>query len=302
VSTFDADLIAVLVEGEAQGRALIESLAGGGDTARRWTSALHLFDYNLDRLGPASAPRGRPRPEEGPRWRPAAWGNHGYEADYELVHHDEHGDTLNGAHRYEVTFDPPPPAKAFWSLTMYDTPNYYLVDNPIDRYSIGDRTPGRRSADDGSSILLQADATATGLRTGCPCGATSARCCRCTNRATRLDGTTVPPVCRADDPQRPVADLPRSTADGRRRSLGAPHSGLGRLGHARSFSTRMRRFGQPAPEPPPTADGPDRSMTRSARGPMGKLIYAINVVGRLPRHDRSFDWSGSTRACIFYND
>ena len=33
---------------------------------------------------------------------------------------------------------------------MYDTPNYYLVDNPIDRYSIGDRTPGLAYNDDGS--------------------------------------------------------------------------------------------------------------------------------------------------------
>ena len=37
---------------------------------------------------------------------------------------------------------PPPPVGAFWSVTMYDMPDFYLVDNPIDRYSIGDRTPG----------------------------------------------------------------------------------------------------------------------------------------------------------------
>ena len=40
------------------------------------------------------------------------------------------------------------PVDAFWSLTMYDTPDFYLVDNPIDRYSIGDRTPGLVTADD----------------------------------------------------------------------------------------------------------------------------------------------------------
>jgi len=75
------------------------------------------------------------------------------------VHQDEKGDKLSGAHRYEVTFDPPPPAEAFWSLAMYDTPNYYLVDNPIDRYSIGDRTPGLRYDDDGSiTILMQTEA------------------------------------------------------------------------------------------------------------------------------------------------
>ena len=91
--------------------------------------------------------------------RAGLWGNHGYEADYEIVYQDEEGETLDGTHRYEVTFDPPPPAEAFWSLTMYDTPRYYLVANPIDRYSIGDRTPGLRTNGDGSvTIYLQADA------------------------------------------------------------------------------------------------------------------------------------------------
>ena len=31
-----------------------------------------------------------------------------------------------------------PPARAFWSLTMYDE-HQYFVDNPLDRYAIGDR-------------------------------------------------------------------------------------------------------------------------------------------------------------------
>lgn len=168
VADLDPALVPVLHEGEAQGRALIESLAAGGDTPPgSWTSALHLFDYNLDRLGPGTidapewkiADRKRAYVTRSFAARAGLWGNHGYEADYELVYQDQHGDTLNGAHRYEVTFDPPPPAKAFWSLTMYDTPSYYLVDNPIDRYSIGDRTPGLRFADDGSvTIRLQAEA------------------------------------------------------------------------------------------------------------------------------------------------
>jgi hypothetical protein len=46
-----------------------------------------------------------------------------------------------------------PPVDAFWSLTMYEaTPDgqFYLFDNPADRYSIGDRTPGLVRASDGS--------------------------------------------------------------------------------------------------------------------------------------------------------
>lgn len=162
-----AELRDALREGEKQGKALIESLAGGvGGAPGSWTSALHLFDYNLDRLGPGTidadewkiSDRKKAYTTRAVSARAGLWGNHGYEAVYELVHQDEHGDTLNGAHRYEVTFSPPPPADAFWSLTMYDAPDYHLVDNPIDRYSIGDRTPGL-VVDDGSvTIFMQAEA------------------------------------------------------------------------------------------------------------------------------------------------
>ena len=51
-----------------------------------------------------------------------------------------------------------PPVDAFWSLTMYDAPRFLLVANAIDRYSIGDRTPGLQVAEDGSlTIYLQHD-------------------------------------------------------------------------------------------------------------------------------------------------
>jgi len=41
---------------------------------------------------------------------------------------------------------------------MYDTPDFFLVANPIDRYSIGDRTPGLHREKDGSlTIVMQPD-------------------------------------------------------------------------------------------------------------------------------------------------
>ena len=41
---------------------------------------------------------------------------------------------------------------------MYDIPDFYLVANPINRYSIGDRTPGLRIAEAGSlTIFLQSE-------------------------------------------------------------------------------------------------------------------------------------------------
>ena len=39
---------------------------------------------------------------------------------------------------------------------MYDVPDYFLVANPIDRYSIGDRTPGVSPDDDGSLTITSA--------------------------------------------------------------------------------------------------------------------------------------------------
>ena len=66
---------------------------------------------------------------------------------------DGHGDQLNGGRTCTLRLDPPPPVQVFWSLTTYDVPNFYLVATVIDRYSIGDRTPGIIYADDGSLTL-----------------------------------------------------------------------------------------------------------------------------------------------------
>jgi hypothetical protein len=59
---------------------------------------------------------------------------------------------------YRLSFPPGrlPPANAFWSLTMYAaTPQMqlFLVDNPLNRYAIGDRTAGLQRNADGSLDL-----------------------------------------------------------------------------------------------------------------------------------------------------
>jgi hypothetical protein len=47
---------------------------------------------------------------------------------------------------------------AFWSITVYDVPGFYLVANPINRYSMGDRTPGLRRDPEGPlTIVIQHD-------------------------------------------------------------------------------------------------------------------------------------------------
>ena len=46
-----------------------------------------------------------------------------------------------------------PPAKAFWSLTVYG-PDMFFYDNPLNRYSLGDRTPGLKRTSKGLSLLI----------------------------------------------------------------------------------------------------------------------------------------------------
>jgi len=75
---------------------------------------------------------------------------------YFSVGSDDKGELLDGSmHSYQLKFtaDQIPPAKNFWSITMYKLPQRWLVDNPIDRYSIGSATPGLKTAADGSITL-----------------------------------------------------------------------------------------------------------------------------------------------------
>lgn len=89
-------------------------------------------------------------------------GNNASEAIYPICREDGDGQPLHGDHRYRITLSSPPPAKAFWSLTMYDT-RYdgtagYLVENPINRYLINSTTQGLVLGDDGSlTIHIQSD-------------------------------------------------------------------------------------------------------------------------------------------------
>jgi hypothetical protein len=71
---------------------------------------------------------------------------------------------LSGARRYRLRFPPGqiPPVDGFWSLTLYDR-NFFLFDNPIDRYGINDRTEGLRYGQDGAlEIQIQAAAPQEG--------------------------------------------------------------------------------------------------------------------------------------------
>lgn len=86
------------------------------------------------------------------------------EAIYASTQLDAAGQQLTGEHAYRLHFDADhlPPVDAFWSLTVYDEDNF-LVANDIDRYAIGDRTPGLTYGSDGSlDLLVQHDKPGAG--------------------------------------------------------------------------------------------------------------------------------------------
>jgi hypothetical protein len=69
---------------------------------------------------------------------------------------------LNGSHDYVIHFPAGqlPPAKYFWSLTMYNA-SFFLVSNPINRYELASHTAGLKRNPDGSlDIYIQQTAPA----------------------------------------------------------------------------------------------------------------------------------------------
>ena len=90
------------------------------------------------------------------------------EATYLMCSADAGGQPLDGRNRYRLRFEPGqlPPAKAFWSLSMYEITSEgraFFTDNPISRYAIGDRTRGMtRDADGSLEIFLQHDRPSEG--------------------------------------------------------------------------------------------------------------------------------------------
>ncbi|MER5255566.1 DUF1254 domain-containing protein [Streptomyces sp. NPDC002855] len=157
------ELAEALRAGFAAGKEKVEheSTHGGSAEQNGWKLTYHAFDYNADHfeVGTLKDPqwiytdRELGRMVRATSARTALWGNHGYEAAYAMTWNDGDGQPLDGGQSYTLRFEKPPPVDAFWSITMYDLPDYYLVANPIDRYSIGDRTPGLSHDDDGSLTL-----------------------------------------------------------------------------------------------------------------------------------------------------
>jgi hypothetical protein len=78
------------------------------------------------------------------------------EAMYWTTKVDGAGHTLSGEHDYTMHFPAGglPPNNAFWSLTMGDAKNQFVA-NPIDRYSVSDRSGLLQNPDGSTDIYIQ---------------------------------------------------------------------------------------------------------------------------------------------------
>jgi hypothetical protein len=115
-------------------------------TTNGWLLSSAIADPGMDFLLRAEIARG-------------GYVNEPEESIYPAAIMDSSGAMLSGEHRYRIHFDADakPPVGAFWSITPYEMGTAQLVENPLGRYAIGDRTPGLRYESDGSlDIILSA--------------------------------------------------------------------------------------------------------------------------------------------------
>jgi hypothetical protein len=97
------------------------------------------------------------------RWAGAVlgiYGNTAAEAIYPLYFVDADQQPLDASARsYTLRFEPGklPPVNAFWSVTMYDLPDRFLVANPLDRYLINSPMLPQltKDADGGLTLYIQ---------------------------------------------------------------------------------------------------------------------------------------------------
>jgi hypothetical protein len=86
------------------------------------------------------------------------YGNSSEEVFYASPQTGPDGKVLDSRKRWVLHFEPGhlPPAKEFWSITMYKLSERLLVENHLNYYSIGDRTPGlKRGANGSLEIYIQ---------------------------------------------------------------------------------------------------------------------------------------------------
>ena len=142
---FSPDEAAEIEAGIADGRATSQTGGlGGADFVEGWSypsARLGDFDQDYDyRAAVALSGLAALPPAEAMYMRAEAPGGSGL---------------FDGTKAWRLHFpaDQPLPVKSFWSLSLYEATadgQFFFADNPLDRYAIGDRTPGLITNADGS--------------------------------------------------------------------------------------------------------------------------------------------------------
>jgi len=133
-----------IVEGIAEGKAAIDAEAATAESSADYFGTRKSLGENYLIKRAVAAKLG-------------IYGNTKEEAIYPVYLTDGEGKPLDGSKQsYTLTFPEGqlPPAKSFWSVTMYDGQTRLLVDNPIDRYLINSpMLPGLKKDEDGRLII-----------------------------------------------------------------------------------------------------------------------------------------------------
>lgn len=146
VTTLEPAHVDAVADGVAAGRAVVvaEHDRLNGEGTRGWTYTTEGGNYGVNYTLRAGV---------------AAWGlgmNLPDDAVYPSVVTDSEDEPLNGSNKYVLRFEAGslPPAEAFWSVTAYDD-HGFLIENPLHRYALGDRSDIPLNADGSLEILLQ---------------------------------------------------------------------------------------------------------------------------------------------------
>ena len=69
------------------------------------------------------------------------------------------GSPMNAQHDYVIHMseDELPPAKAFWSITLYDTANGFFIPNDRKKYSVGENSGMKLNSDGGLDVYISAE-------------------------------------------------------------------------------------------------------------------------------------------------
>jgi hypothetical protein len=151
MSAFDADTQKAIADGVAAGQqAIRDEESKMGEMVNGWQLARDLGRYGTKYTYRAA-------------WTSYAVGGNVIEdALYPFGLVDADGKQFDSANPYVLHFakDAMPPVEAFWSLTMYDQDSY-LVDNPLNRYSLGDRSNCKLGEDGSLTLYIQSDSPGT---------------------------------------------------------------------------------------------------------------------------------------------